>query len=151
MPLDPVSSLGITKLWKKSSKEEQARKGVLIVDDEAAFCAMVAEVIAAVGYKVWQANSGEAALRIWARDGGEIGLVLIDLVMPAMDGLTLLSALQRRDPNLSIVIVSGRLDDDTRWLASESGCRFLAKPFDVSELARLASELLGPASTAAGS
>lgn len=142
--LESAALPNVTKTWKKSAREEKLRKGVLVVDDEPAFCNLVTEVISAIGYKTWQANSGEAALHTWAKDGGEIGLVLVDVVMPSVDGLTLMAALRRRDPRLIIVLVSGRLDEDTRWLASESGCQFLAKPFDVTELARLAEELLGP-------
>ncbi len=142
--LETAALPSVTKTWKISAREEKLRKGVLVVDDEPAFCNLVTEVISAIGYKTWQANSAEAALTTWAKDGGEIGLVLIDVVMPPVDGLTLMAALRRLDPRVMIVLVSGRLDEDTRWLASESGCQFLSKPFDVTELARLSEELLGP-------
>ena len=119
-------------------------KGVLIVDDEKPICAMVSEILSSSGYTVWQANSGPKALEVWAAHGSEIGLILLDVVMPAMDGLTLLSTLRRQKVTADIVLVSGRLDEDTRWLASESGCHYLPKPFEVSELTRLTFELLGP-------
>ncbi|HRE07515.1 MAG TPA: response regulator [Opitutaceae bacterium] len=119
--------------------------GVMIVDDEAPICSMVAEILSSAGYKVWEANSGARALEVWASHRQEIGLILLDVVMPGMDGLTLLSALRRQKPNADIVLVSGRLDEDTRWLASESGCHYLPKPFEVSDLVRLTRDLLGPA------
>ncbi len=138
----------VTKTWKKSAREEEARKGVLVVDDESAFCDLVTEVVSAIGYKSWPTNSAEAALRTWAQEGGDIGLAILDVVMPSVDGLTLMSELRRRDPRLNILLVSGHLDENTRWLASESGCFFLSKPFDVKELSQTVEELLGPTNTA---
>jgi two-component system OmpR family response regulator len=117
----------------------------MIVDDEAPICSMVAEILSSSGYAVWEANSGTRALEVWAAHRHEIGLILLDVVMPGMDGLTLLSALRRQKTNADIVLVSGRLDEDTRWLASESGCHYLPKPFEVSDLVRLTRDLLGPA------
>ncbi|MBL9204450.1 MAG: response regulator [Opitutaceae bacterium] len=119
--------------------------GVMIVDDEAPICSMVAEILSSSGYSVWQATSGAKALEIWGNHHREIGLILLDVVMPGMDGLTLLAALRRQKPNADIVLVSGRLDEDTRWLASESGCHYLPKPFEVSDLTQLTRDLLGPA------
>lgn len=147
MTIDAPVLPQVTKLWKKSVREEKLRKGVLIVDDEPAFCDMIAEVISAIGYKTWKVHSAEAAMDAWAKDGGEMGLALVDVVMPAVDGLTLIAELRRRDPRIQMVLVSGRLDEDTRWLASESGCLFVSKPFEVSELTELIEELLGSLSS----
>jgi len=144
MPRDLTTSLGITKLWNKNPSNLSSRKGILVVDDEPAFCDLVMEVVSALGYKGYSVHSAEEALRTWSTDGGDIGLAFIDVVMPKIDGLTLISTLQHRDPDMMIVLVSGRLDDDTRWLANESGCQFLAKPFDVAGLAQLITEILGP-------
>ena len=137
----------VTKLWKKSVREEKLCKGVMIVDDEPAFCDMLAEVISAIGYKTWKAGSAEEGLHTWARDGGEIGLVLVDVVMPCVDGLTFMAELRERDPRMQIVLVSGRLNEDTRWLASESDCLFVQKPFEVSEMTELIEGLLGSLSS----
>ncbi len=100
MTIDTPALPQVTKLWKKSVREEKLRKGVLIVDDEQAFCDMVSEVISAIGYRTWKANSAEAAMQAWAKDGGEMGLALVDVVMPAVDGLTLI---RQTRPNLVIL------------------------------------------------
>jgi DNA-binding response OmpR family regulator len=121
-----------------------ARPGVLIVDDEVPLCHMVSEILGTLGYRVWEAHSARQALERWRVLGREIGLVLLDVVMPGMDGLTLLETLRRDRPEAAIVLISGRLDADTRWLATESGCHYLPKPFEVAALVRLTEELLGP-------
>jgi DNA-binding response OmpR family regulator len=118
--------------------------GVLIVDDEVPLCVMVSEILGALGYRVWQANSASQALEQWKRLGPRVGLVLLDVVMPGMDGLTLLGTLRRERPNTAIALISGRLDADTRWLATESGCHYLPKPFEIAALVQLTKDLLGP-------
>jgi CheY-like chemotaxis protein len=125
--------------------------GVLIVDDEVPLCLMVSEILGTLGYRVWQAHSAREALEQWHRLGSELGLVLLDVVMPGMDGLTLLQTLRAERPNTAIVLISGRLDADTRWLATESGCHYLPKPFEVSALAQLTRDLIGPPAGGAGS
>jgi len=147
MASHPASHSGDQHPSSGSVSPTDDAKGVLIVDDEKPICAMVGEILSSSGYTVWQANSGPKALEIWEAHGSEIGLILLDVVMPSMDGLTLLATLRRQKVTADIVLVSGRLDEDTRWLASESGCHYLPKPFEVSELTRLTFEILGPASS----
>src|SRR5690606_20153513 len=140
-----ASFFQIDRALRGSAKPERTRGEVLVVDDEPSICSMVTEILSPMGYTVREAYSGEAALEASKHHGARLGLVLIDVVMPAMDGLTVLNELRKRDPGLEFVLVSGRLNEDTRWLASERGCRFLSKPFNVTELSQLALDVLGPA------
>jgi len=120
--------------------------GVLVIDDEALICNLVSDTLAARGYSVWHALSAKRALELINAQGPKIGLILLDVVMPGTDGLTFLGTLRRLPLAAQIVLVSGRLDADTQWLAGESGCRYLCKPFERDDLIRLVQELIGPPS-----
>jgi signal transduction histidine kinase len=116
---------------------------VLIVEDEAALAAAMAESFSDAGFLVDRAGDGEEAM---ARlDGGQYDVIVSDLKMPRMDGIRLLAALREQHPGMAsrIMFVTGDVvgTDAERFLA-DSGCRWLAKPFRLSELLRMAKEVM---------
>ncbi len=125
-------------------RAEPRPSGVLIIDDEPLICGLVTDTLASRGYTVWQATSAKRALELLNAQSPKIGLILLDVVMPGTDGLTFLRTLRQLHLAAEIILVSGRLDADTRWIASESGCRYLCKPFERDELIRVAMEQVGP-------
>ena len=115
---------------------------VLVVEDEAALATAVAEVLTDAGYRVDRAGDGRDALdRVQAT---VYDLVVCDLRMPRMDGRAFYHEIARSTPRLArrIVFVTGDVagTDAERFLA-ESGCRWLAKPFRLGDLLRVAREL----------
>ena len=117
---------------------------VLIVEDETALASAMAEAFADAGFLVDRAGDGEEAM---ARlDGGQYDLIISDLKMPRMDGIQLLGALRAQHPEMAghIMFVTGDVigTDAERFLA-DSRCRWLAKPFRLSELLRIAKEVMG--------
>ena len=149
MDHDTETFFEIDRVMRRPAKAGRGRSEILVVDDEPAICAMVAEILSPLGYVVHAAHAGAEGLTLFQANRARVGLVLIDVVMPGMDGLTLLAAVRKSDADVATVLVSGRLTEDTRWLASERGCRYLAKPFNVAELGQLAEEILGPPRDAA--
>ena len=118
-------------------------QAVLIVEDEAALASAMAEAFGDAGFLVDRAGDGEEALaRI---EGGHYDLIVSDLKMPRMDGIQLFGALRDRHPALAgrIMFVTGDVigTDAERFLA-DSGCRWLAKPFRLGELLRIAREIV---------
>ena len=116
---------------------------VLIVEDEAALASAMAEAFGDAGFLVDRAGDGEEAM---ARlEGGQYDVIISDLKMPRMDGIELFGALRTRHPEMAgrIMFVTGDVigTDAERFLA-DSGCRWLAKPFRLSELLRLAKEVM---------
>ena len=117
---------------------------LLIVEDEAALASAMAEAFGDAGYLVDCAGDGEEAM---ARlDGGHYDSIISDLKMPRMDGIELLGALRAQHPEMAgrIMFVTGDVigTDAERFLA-DSRCRWLAKPFRLSELLRIAKEVMG--------
>jgi two-component system OmpR family response regulator len=110
----------------------KGKEHILIVDDQPAICEMVQTYLQEEGFRVSAANNGEAMRRVMAQD--QIDLVLLDLILPGEDGLTLASNL-RRTSNVGIIILTGRGETVDRIIGLEMGADdYLAKPFHLREL-----------------
>jgi two-component system cell cycle sensor histidine kinase/response regulator CckA len=110
---------------------------ILLVEDEEAVRAFAARALEARGYTIYQASSGEDALKVMAGLEQPVDLVISDVVMPGMDGPTLLRELRRRQPDLKIIFVSGYAEDafERHLPKDEKSFQFLPKPFSLKELA----------------
>lgn len=117
---------------------------VLVVEDEPALAAAVADSLADAGYRVERAADGEEALE--RVEDQPFDLVVCDLKMPRLDGRAFYRVLCGKNPSLArrIVFVTGDVagTDAHRFLV-ETGCRWLAKPFRLHDLLRVAHEVLG--------
>jgi len=116
---------------------------VLIVEDETALASAMGESFSDAGFLVDHAGDGEEAM---ARlEGGQYDVIISDLKMPRMDGIQLFGALREQHPEMAgrIMFVTGDVigTDADRFL-TDSGCRWLAKPFRLSDLLRIAKEVM---------
>ena len=123
---------------------EGAGSVVLVVEDEAALGDAVAETLVDAGYVVDRAGDGEEALaRVNAR---VYDLIICDLKMPRVDGMTFYRALERDHPGAArrIIFVTGDVaGTEAERFLEETNCRWLAKPFRLKDLLRTAREVLG--------
>jgi two-component system cell cycle sensor histidine kinase/response regulator CckA len=109
---------------------------ILLVEDEDGLRALNARGLASRGYTVLQAGNGVEALEVLEKSDGKVDLVVSDVVMPEMDGPTLLRELRKRDPSLKIIFVSGYAEDAFQKHLPTDGAQhdFLAKPFTLKQL-----------------
>ncbi len=110
---------------------------VLVVDDEAAVRTITRRTLERVGYRAIAAANGAEALSLFAAHRDDIALVLTDLMMPVMDGATLIEMLVRTDPKIRIVAVSGvhqQLDELARGPHAAHVKGLLEKPYTSSTL-----------------
>jgi len=109
---------------------------VLLVEDEDAVRSFASRALATRGYTVLEAASGVEALEIMDRHDGHVDLVVSDVVMPEMDGPTLLRHLRQRNPDIRIVFMSGYAEEAFRKnLSADENFVFLPKPFTLKKLA----------------
>ncbi|HET9616884.1 MAG TPA: response regulator [Pseudolabrys sp.] len=107
---------------------------ILLVEDEEGLRALNARGLASRGYTVLEASNGVEAIEVLEREG-HVDLVVSDVVMPEMDGPTLLKELRRRDPGLKVIFVSGYAEEAfAKNLPSNEQYAFLAKPFTLKQL-----------------
>jgi two-component system cell cycle sensor histidine kinase/response regulator CckA len=108
---------------------------VLLVEDEEAVRTFAARALASRGYTVLEAGSGTEALQLIDRHDGQIDLVVSDVVMPEMDGPTLLKELRRRRSDVQVIFISGYAEDAFKKnLPEGEKFAFLPKPFTLREL-----------------
>ncbi|MBA3760234.1 MAG: response regulator [Gemmatimonadales bacterium] len=110
---------------------------VLVVDDEVAIRSLMQNTLEELGYTVLTAEHGAQALELFDRIGKEIKLVLLDLVMPVLDGPETAVELHARKPDVPILIISGIADDDVlRRFGHVRIAGFVPKPFSPDQLAQ---------------
>lgn len=109
---------------------------VLLVEDEDAVRLFSARALRAKGYKVLEARTGEAALELLGAVDDFIDLMITDVVMPEMDGPTLIKEMRDNRPDLRVICISGYAEETFRDKLGESeDIHFLPKPFSLNQLA----------------
>ncbi|MBV9078750.1 MAG: response regulator, partial [Methylobacteriaceae bacterium] len=128
---------------EKRASDTTGQGTILLVEDEEAVRAVNARALAARGYTVLEAESGVEALRVLAEQDGPIDLVVSDVVMPEMDGPTLLGELRGRYPDLKVIFVSGYAEDAfAKHLPEGESFNFLAKPFSLKQLVETVKQVI---------
>ena len=116
---------------------------VLLVEDEEVVRNFAARALKRQGYKVLEASTGVEALEVMDKNKGKVDIVVSDVVMPEMDGPTLLKELRKKNPDLKIIFVSGYPNDAFKASLGEEDFAFLPKPFSLPQLAAKVKEELG--------
>lgn len=108
---------------------------ILIVDDEQINVVVIKEMLEMLGYNIYAAGSGQEALAIYSERGGEIDLVVMDMIMPGIGGGKTFDYLKGINPNVKVILASGYSANGEARSIMERGCRdFIQKPFQLHEL-----------------
>jgi DNA-binding response OmpR family regulator len=108
-------------------------KKILVVDDDPELQSLVGFALRREGYEVIQANDAFKGLEVLAEQ--PVDLALLDIMMPKMDGLMMLSQLRERDRDLKVIIMTALTTSETAISAlRDQACDFLVKPFDLQQL-----------------
>jgi two-component system cell cycle sensor histidine kinase/response regulator CckA len=131
----------LTSLGQRAETIQGAR--VLVVDDERDILNTVSECLEQFGCQVITATSGEEALSLQEKMGGQLDLVILDIGMPGMGGYACLREIKRRQPELKVLISSGYFSEGQIKDLLKHGARaYLTKPYKLSELLEKVSDLL---------
>jgi two-component system cell cycle sensor histidine kinase/response regulator CckA len=123
---------------EKAKKDELWGSGtVLLVEDEPMVRSVAERALARHGYTVITADNGEDALEILAKNE-PVDLLISDVVMPGMDGPTMVREARKSRPELKILFMSGYAEEQLRKSLDIENVNFLSKPFSVIELAEAA-------------
>jgi two-component system OmpR family response regulator len=119
---------------------------ILIVDDQREICDLVQEYLSGEGYRVSTAQSGGEMSKVMAQS--PVDLVILDLMLPGEDGLTLARSLRQELPNVGIIMLTGRGEIVDRIIGLEMGADdYLPKPFHLRELLARVKSVLRRASS----
>src|SRR4051812_2057290 len=112
----------------RNSVVDRSTMRILVIEDEARILSFLTRGLEAEGYNVGAAQDGRSGLRLALH--GVWDLVVLDLLLPAIDGLTVLRQLRAERPDLPVVILSARSDLTTKLRGFDLGANdYLPKPF----------------------
>ena len=108
-------------------------KRILVVDDEYSVREFIVLLLEYYGYQSYQAADGQEAMQLFEKYRHDIALAIVDVCMPVMDGKATLKALNARNPDLPVLMMSGYSNQHIQ--ARTDGCLgVLSKPFTANEL-----------------
>ena len=129
---------------KESTRDLTGTGRVLLVEDEDVVRNFAARALSRQGYEVLEAGTGVEALDVMAREEGRIDIIVSDVIMPEMDGPSMLKEMRKTKPDIKIIFVSGYPDDAfKKSLDDNETYAFLPKPFTLPQLAAKVKEALG--------
>jgi two-component system cell cycle sensor histidine kinase/response regulator CckA len=116
---------------------------ILLVEDEESVRAFSAQALRATGYEVFEADGGEEALEVLEDLEFKIDLMISDVVMPEMDGPTLLKHVRGTMPHLKVIFVSGYAEESVRRdIEDDQSVEFLPKPYSLDQINTKVKEVL---------
>jgi two-component system, cell cycle sensor histidine kinase and response regulator CckA len=114
---------------------------ILVVEDEPTLRRVAGKLLEKLGYQVLEATCGEQALEIFAERNGDIDLVLLDMIMPGLNGRQTLARLRVLNPLVRVILCSGM--DETKEEDLPSGVSFIPKPVPLEVLSQKIAAAIG--------
>lgn len=116
---------------------------VLVVDDEELIADLARDILVRFGYTVLTAYSGEEAVDVYRRHKQKIAVVVLDIVLPDMDGREVFRRIREIDPEAQVIISSGyNQERDASDLLDEGALLFMQKPYRIASLVGTVGEVI---------
>ncbi len=130
-------SLDVDKIVK-------GKGSILLVDDEPVIIDVGKEMLQCLGYTVFTANNGEAAIKRYMEAGDRIDMLILDMIMPDIGGGEVFDRLREFNPEVKVLLSSGYSIDGKASAIMERGCNgFIQKPFKLERLSQKIREIIG--------
>ncbi len=140
----PIEGEAPVKQVAAPVKDLTGHERILIVEDEDSVRAFSARALRTTGYEVFEADSGDEALDVLEELDYKIDLMISDVVMPEMDGPTLLTKVRQHMPDLKVIFVSGYAEENVRQdIADNQSVEFLPKPYSLDQINSKVKDVLG--------
>ncbi len=108
---------------------------ILIAEDDLHIRQGLTDMLTADGHRVWAAENGQVALDKYQNAGAALDLLILDVMMPEMDGFSVCKAIRRRNESLPIIFLTAKSEEIDKVLGLELGADdYISKPFGVAEL-----------------
>ncbi|UXN72466.1 response regulator [Devosia sp. A8/3-2] len=125
------------------ARDLTGQERILLVEDEESVRAFSARALRATGYEVFEADGGEEALEVLEDIDFKIDLMISDVVMPEMDGPSLLKHVRKQMPDLKVIFVSGYAEESVRRdIEDDQSVDFLPKPYSLDQINSKVKEVL---------
>lgn len=118
------------------------RKTILIIDDEEMIRDIAHDMLSHLGYNIILAANGEEAIKIFKEQKHSIDLVLVDLIMPKMNGFVCLQKLKEIDKKTPVIVASGITELSKKKSVLEMGAYdYLEKPYSIKTLQEICTKI----------
>jgi len=122
----------------KQSVIHRGTGNILVVDDEEFIRNMAGEILADLGYTIHGCKDGEDAIAYYKEHADQVDLVLLDVVMPKVNGYQCFKELKKMNPDVVVIISSGySKNDEVNKMLSQGAIAFIQKPFDIKRLSKV--------------
>lgn len=139
----PVSAQDVPSFSKQNESIVSGTGTILVVDDEDIIRATASLLLENLGYKVLLAQNGKEAVEIYSRQADAIDLVILDILMPVMDGREAFERIMAINPQAKVIMSSGYARNLNMTSIVDNGLAgFIAKPFLQLELSKLVADVL---------
>jgi CheY-like chemotaxis protein len=136
----------ITVDMQQKSTKEKAR--ILLVEDEEMIRNVASAMLERLGYAVYVCDNGQDAVDHYREEWQNIDLIILDVIMPELDGEETFIAMQEINPALKVLVSSGySLDDKTQNIIQKGAKGFIQKPYRKGALSVKVAEVLGASAT----
>ena len=123
----------------------KGKESILLVDDEISIVEVCHDILVNLGYKIHTAGSGQEALDIYKANQSGIDLVILDMIMPGMNGSETYKQLKAINPDVKVILSTGYSGSDQAQQILDNGCQaIIQKPFRVDDLSQKIREVLDP-------
>jgi CheY-like chemotaxis protein len=117
---------------------------ILVADDEEIIRHLLSEMLQELGFAVITASDGVEALEIYSKHRDNIDIVLLDIIMPRLNGREALIQMKKIDPDIKAILSSGHSREESNQFLESAPCGFINKPYNVDKLSQALSKALGP-------
>jgi two-component system cell cycle sensor histidine kinase/response regulator CckA len=139
----PISNKEVLNEGIANGQTYKGRETILLIDDEEMIANTGKKLLEKLGYRVFLAESGQSALKIYERYRDRIGLIILDMIMPGMSGSEVFDHLKATDPSVRVLLSSGYSLSGQASQIMERGCNgFIQKPFNIEQISKKIREIL---------
>lgn len=139
----PVGKLAHPKQEEKMEEIDEGSGNILIIDDEPLIQNLLKTILSKLGYKTIVATSGAEGISYYKKYINQIDLIILDLVMPEMDGKEVFSKLLKINKDVKIILSTGfGKDGETEMLLKTGVKAFLPKPYTITDISKILSEVI---------
>ena len=137
-------SIKIIDRHEKRESVYMKKDTILIVDDEIMITEILAKIISRISYRTHVCRNGKEAMEYYREYADEIALVILDMIMPEMNGRDTFYEIRKIDPKAKVLLISGYAsEEDAQDLIAQGAIEFIEKPFRSEELISAIEKILG--------